>query len=638
MRIVSRRAYKYGLIDTIEDRSIPAGAASRSLGWLTLGDRIELMRGRLRLGSENSGVGRISGLGIGKLPTGEEVLFKTYGKKAKYYDNDAEDWVEIDTDVLGSAVVNSSNPYGEDITISPYTNLAGSHVFFNSPNIDKILKILVANPGSYKDNFDSSRNFKGYMRALGNRTLLWRRGGATKDETGLYGSKLDKDEVSDYTQVTGEAVGAAGSTNYTGTLAQLSGKRTAFGVAFTDGVETFADNKDGTLTGSAGGSGTINYSSGVFSIDFAAAAAGPVTTSYYYEDATDGGVLDYRKATPRVAGEGFVIRQDDAGGVFQWPALYNSVIYCLHVLKTWAFTLSVDDETATNTLYRDRVGIPNFRARIETGKGIYYVDDTDENQPRLRLLTIDSNLSQVVPVAISNNVDLTGYRFDKSAGIEFGDYILFSCRTASSEVNNRVVAYNKLWESIDILPYYASCFDIKDGVLVAGDSLSNNVYELFSGLDDDGSIVENVWEGMNDNIEQEGLKKVPYLPLEGNIGPNQGIRVYVSLDNAPFVEVGEGAATDDWPDGEPAIVGSGAYVDRGQRVLVGSQTIGRGEVGGGSDIEAYHYERRIPLGQGRFEVAKVRYEAVGIGYASVSRQDWMDVRHKSNKLPQKYTV
>lgn len=41
----------------------------------------------------------------------------------------------------------------------------------------------------------------------------------------------------------------------------------------TDGVESFSDNEDGTLTGDAGGSGTINYNTGTVSLTFNAAPA-----------------------------------------------------------------------------------------------------------------------------------------------------------------------------------------------------------------------------------------------------------------------------------------------------------------------------------------------------------------------------
>lgn len=641
----TRKNFKYGLIDTIEDVSIPPEAASRTLGWLTLGDRIELVRGRHLLGTEIPGVGRVSGLQVGYTPDGTQVLFKTFGKKAFYYDSVSADFIEIGLDLLGAGAVTAADPYGEDISSTSYNSLAGAQVWLSSPN-SSLFKIMVANPGSAKDQYDASKNFKGYIKAKGGRMLLWNRGktgaGSVEDKTGLYGSYIDKDEVSDYTNVAGEAIGAGGSTNYSGTLFAITGKRTSFAVSMTDGTEVFTDDKNGRLIGSLGGTGTINYTTGAYSIAFATVAAGPVTAGYYWEDSTANGLADFTKDVPRTAGQGFVLRQDDGGGSLMNVLAYNAAYYCLHSLKTWLFTLSADDLTANNNIYREKVGTPNFRAPIETGKGVYYIDDTDEAQPRVRLLTLDSNLAQVVPVPISNNIDLGDYRFDRSAGVEYGDYLLFACRTFNSEVNNRILALHKIWGSWDILPYYASCFAIVNGVLICGDSLSNNSYELFSGVDDDESTIENYFEGAADGLELDGMKKGKRVVLEGNIGPNQAYRAYVAIDNSAFVEVGAGPVSDMFPEGEPAIYGQGSYVDRGQRVSVGPQTLGRGEIGGGSSfkdgIEAYHYKREFKIDQERFERIKLKFVAVGLGYASVSLAEWRDIRRKNLKIPNRYRV
>lgn len=638
MKNLVNQNYKYGLIDTIEAQSIPRGAASRSLGWLTQGDKIELTRGRHLLGTEVTGVGRISGLGIGYKSDGTQVLFRTYGKKLFVYNDTTDDWTEIGSDILTSAVVTTANPYGEDISFAPYTSLAGSQMWLCSPNAP-LLKIMVANPTTATDNYDSSKNFKGYIKIKNNSMFLWNRGGVTKDTTGLYRSYLDKDDLGDYTLTSAEALGIAGSLSYSGNLSTITGKRTAFGVLITDGVEIFSDNKNGLLVGSLGGTGTINYATGAYSVTFNSVAAGPVTATYYYEDATSTGIADFTKSGTRTAGQGFIIRQDDAGGSLMNVNVYNLGYYCMHKLKTWLLTLSVDDLTATNLIYREKVGIPNHRASVETGQGIFYVDDTDENQPRVRVLSIGVNGVEVIPVPISNNLDLADYRFDTAAGIEWGDFILFACRTKTSSINNRIIIYNKLWKSWDVIPYYASCFAIKDGVLLVGDSLSNNVYEIFSGVDDDDSTIDNYWEGNQDICDIQGLKKSKQFLLEGAIGPDQGIRVYASIDNSSYVEIGTGAVSVTWPDGEPAIYGGASYVDRSQRVDVGSQTLGRGVIAGGSDgLEAYHYQRKFNFNQDRFELVKLKYVAVGIGYASVSQQAFWDLRHMSNKVPQKYTV
>lgn len=646
MKILSRNDFKYGQIDAIEDFSIPPGSVSKGLGWLTLGDKMELVRGRHLLGTEIVGVGRVSGIRVGVKSDGTEILFKTYGLKVLYYSETTSDWVEIGTNTLAGAVT-TADPYGEDISMEPYTSLSGAQIWLNSAN-SSLFKIMLANPGTAIDQYDSTKNFKGRIKIKNGAMFLWGRGpsgtGKVRDLTGLYRSKIDRDEVSDYTAVTAEAIGSSGSQTYAGNLSTVSGKKTCFGVTITTaGGESFNDDKDGNLLGSLGGTGTINYATGAYSVTFAGVTGGAVTADYYTEDATVSGIADFTKSGTRAAGEGFIIRQDDAGGIFQGLFSYNSIHYCLHTLKTWALSLSDDDLTATNKTYREKVGIPNHRAAVETGEGIYYIDDVDQNNPRLRLLTLaDAAATEVTPISISNNLDLTGYLFDDAETREVGDYVLFFCRTTDSTINNRIVAFNRIWRSLDILPYYGSCSAVYNGVLVIGDSLSNNAYEIFSGLDDDDSTIENYLEFGSEDMGIPGMKKTKKFVLEGDIGPDQSYRVYVSIDKSAFVEIGLGDTSDTFPTGEPAIYGGGAYVDRAQRVDVGSPTLGRREVGGGSEldngVEAYHYKREFYLNQDRYERAKIRIVAQGIGYASLSLYQWKDIRHKSNKTPLKYRV
>lgn len=60
-------------------------------------------------------------------------------------------------------------------------------------------------------------------------------------------------------------------------------------VSFTDGAENFTDNGDGTLTGDGGGSGTISYSTGQFSLTFSLApAAGTMITAGYKRQSESG--------------------------------------------------------------------------------------------------------------------------------------------------------------------------------------------------------------------------------------------------------------------------------------------------------------------------------------------------------------
>lgn len=626
--------FKHGVINSLEARSIPRGSASASLNWQTKGDKIELRRGFRFLGdsSKQSGSGKCTGLRKVTDAGGTEHLFYTFLAKLKYFDRSTEEWVETGSDLLGA------DASGEDISMEEYVTNAGNQLWVNSPNCAGLFKIMTANRGSAVDQYNAAKNFKGHINIDTNAMFLWAR---IADKTGIYRSYIDEQN---YTSVSSESIGTGdgGTTAFSGTLAfKGSGaRRTCFAIVIQDSVEIFTDDNNGTLTGDQGGTGTINYATGAWAVTFNTAPTNtdPIVADYQWEDSNDGGIADFTKSATRVAGEGAIFRQDEGGGDAQSVLSYNNVYYCMHLRKTWALTLAIDDTPAgtSNLPYRQNVGIPNHRAAVETGQGIYYIDDSTGNETKCRLLTYDTGgAQQVIPVPVSNNLDLNDYRFDQAAGAEFGDLVLFACRLSSSEKNNRVLVYDKVWKSWDILDYAVSVFEEYDGVLMGGDSLTDNVTELFSGHDDDEADIANYWEGNLDDLGIEGLKKTKRLLLQGEIGKEQKIKVSLSLDGGPFVEVGN--STDENGDPVYAIEGGGGYVDYGQTVNVGSLTLGRGEIGGGgSGVEAYNYEREFKLALDKFDKAKIRFECVGLGYASVSTLGYRDIRFKGNKVARKY--
>lgn len=77
----------------------------------------------------------------------------------------------------------------------------------------------------------------------------------------------------------GEAIGPLGSQTYTGLLAHKNIVPGTLAVLEAAG-ESFSDNGDGTLTGDAGGTGTIDYDTGAYSVTFFAVTAGAVTANY----------------------------------------------------------------------------------------------------------------------------------------------------------------------------------------------------------------------------------------------------------------------------------------------------------------------------------------------------------------------
>lgn len=607
--------FPYGIIDTVEDQAIPNGAASDSLNWLTMGDRIELRRGLDLMGTDIAGSTAVTGLHVTTKADGTQIPFRKRGRKLEYYTLSSDTWTEVGSDIFPTAASS------DEASFADYASLAGSQMFICSPNAGPF-KIMTANPGSYTDLTDNTKNFQGRIRIQQNRMWLW---GRTKDKTGIYGSYID---AAAYTTVAGEA-----TTSLSGTLAFKGGgaTRTCFAVTITlTGTgEVYTDDYNGVLTGSLGGTGTINYTSGAFTLS----NAGVGTAGYQWENSNNTGITDFTKSATRTAGQGFVFRQDDGGGDAQFIASYADIEFCLHKNKTWQLILTSTDTNATNLIYRDNVGIPNWRAAKASGSGIYYIDDTDLADPQFRILTLNQTSGEVIPQSVSKRkaksgaawgLDLSGYLFDKGVTWEWGEYILFACRTSGSTANDTVITFNKLTQSLDKHDLKANCFATYNGALLVGDSISSNVYTAFSGFDDDGSVIANSWEGSLSTLDIEELKKCKKLVVQGLIGAEQMLEVYASVDNGDFTLV-------------DTLSGDGTYVDRGQAISVGSLTLGRFEIGGGGEgVTAFNYEKALRLNLDKFYQVKLKYEATGIGYVSVNKYRFYDIRLKGAKIVSKY--
>jgi len=391
--------------------------------------------------------------------------------------------------------------------------------------------------------------------------------------------------------------------------------------------ELFIDDRSGGLTGSLGGTGTINYATGAFSITFSTAPVntGEVVADYYTEDATDQGVFDFNQGDGTSIADSLSFRQDDAGFT-QGLGVIGATIYCLHTIATYALRL-VSSSEMTNLPYRRKVGIPYFRAYCETGEGIYYVDVTDPKNPTVRILETSVYSSEVIPRSISDLLDLSSYEFDKAVLFEWGEYIALACRTQDETQNNRLFLFNRIWKSWELHSFRISDMDSYYGALIAGDSASSNMYKLFTGVADEDAVIENYITFSNDDLDKEGVKDVRRMMVAGLIAEDQELELSYSIDNAPFVVI-------------RSIFGTGGYVDLSQRKVIGSTTLGQEQIGGGQSAEdaifASPYEFEFLVGTDRFERIRFRAEAKNIGYVSISEYGYVDARDKGVRRPVKY--
>jgi hypothetical protein len=391
-------------------------------------------------------------------------------------------------------------------------------------------------------------------------------------------------------------------------------------------AERFTDDNNGTLTGNLGGTGTINYATGAISLTFSTApiSGQPVVAEYQHENSTASGVADFTYSTPRQAAQGDLFRQDDGGDAIQNVEVFDGRYYSLKERSVYELDLTADDTNATNKVFRKGIGMPYFRASVSTGQGIVFMDTADPDYPKLTRLERNLTGDGVLPIELAPQFDFSDYEWDKCAMGAWGDYIVFSGRTPDSTTNNRLFLYSLRWKSIDVCPYSAATFAKDAGLLYIGDSITDNVYNVFSGFDDDGYEVENEWTSGADLLDSEEYKKVKRLTLEGDISREQSVEVYISLDNDSFTLLG-------------TIDGTGSYVETSNPHTIGSVMNGVDEVGGGGDgIDVYSYFTELKINTGKFYRRRLKFKATGIGYASVSMIKDKDIYQYGDKIPKKY--
>lgn len=613
-------------------QQIPRGASQSSLNFITRRTWVETRPGYHPIGTEVGASGKVLGIFTAHKWDGTELLYRaTMLGKLEYWDG--TNWDEVGG--AGANILAAAAAAGENVYMDEYLSPAGAQMWFSSPSLPGLYKILTANPASYLNHYNSTHNYKGRLRIIQNSMWMWHyaTGLSEAAKASVQRSYIDSEN---YVTVTAESetVSTVGVT-VTGTL--LNNGHTpatsfAIQISYTDGAysESFVDDYLGKLFGSNGGTGTVNYTTGAFVLTPNQAPASPVVTAtYQYEDSTNGGIADFSKSGTRLAGQGVTWNQNNGGDILS-VLPYNGSEYVLHQRNAWVITISNDDTNAQNVIFRNNISLSSEHGAISTSDGIYYIDTTISTRPYVALLEYNAFAAQVLPTDLSSDIlDLSPYVFDQCVAYEWSDFIVFECRTQTSTQNNRMLVYNKKLSTskmriFDVLDYYGNCFTTYAGQLIAGDSLSNDVFKLFDGFDDDNSIPSCSWTGNIDDHGIEGLKQTKKLWIEGYIATNQTVGVYVQLDSGNPTLVG-------------TISGKGTYVDTGLSVTIGSLQVGVYPVGGPSNQPvAFHYLMQITINSARYKYFTISFSPAGIGYFSFQMYANYDIRINVDKLPIKY--
>jgi hypothetical protein len=604
--------FKSGIHNLLGSEKIPKDAAKASVNFVTKDGKVVLVGGRIALGDEGA-VGSCTGLHAGYKTDGSVVIYAKFGTTIKYYDGSA--WQDCITGLTADA----------EYTFANYSSLAGAFTYVNG--VDGYWKIVNANPASPIDIYRATRNFKGKIIIDTGRTILWDR---AEDKTGLYGSHIDPQDSNVYTTVSSEAIGSSGSTNYTGTLAFKAGgsRRSCFGITFSAtvsaGTELFTDNYDGTVTSNFGGTGTVNYATGAYDIDFSDTTTGAVTSDYQWEDSTDGGVADFSKSGTRLAGEGFQFPQDEGGDPILNVLLgQDGAYYSLKEKSAYFLSIDSDDLGATNVVYRKEMGLPFFRAAYSTNRGIFFINTSNPTKPEMTILQRNKVSGNVEPVILFPQFKFSDYVYDQCGFGAYDRWILVFCKTKGAVNNDTILMCDLQGKTVDVVRYTGKMSVQDSEKLYVGDSVTQSVYSTFDGFDDLGLAVEATWDSKDDNLGTENLKKVRRLQIKGLIDPDQAVEVYMNIDKSGFDLVG-------------TLRGDGDYVDYNQAQVIGASMIGTEEIGGGDGTSVFPYFIQLRLRTGKFRTIGIRLKPIGIGYFDFDMRKFWDILPFENRIPKQY--
>lgn len=601
------KIFNSGVHNILDDTLIPIDAAKDSSNWVTKDGRIKLAGGRVAVGAEGLS-GMITGEIFGYKIDATKVHWRKSGAYIQYFDEDTDAWV---TTIAGLSVE-------EDYAFSNYSSLAGSFTF--AFGADGIFKMNNATPGSYIAMYDSAKNFKGRAFINKGRSILWNR---EEDKTGLYGSWIDAQNSTVYTTVSGEATTSLG-----GTLAFKAGnpKANCFGVVITlTGTgEVYTDDYLGVLTGSLGGTGTINYITGAYTLS----NAGVGTAAYQWEDSNVKGVTDFSHATPRVAGEGFQFPQDIGG-----DAILNVLIgqdnayYSIKEQSTYRLYIA-DDDTAggtTNEVFYTDMGIQSWRGCVSTQAGIVFINTANPEKPEFTLLKKSEIGGNVLPNVLFPQFKFSNYLWDDATIDTYDRFVVIACKSLESTFNNVILLAEISAKKIDITYYPARTFAKSgDGTLCCGSSISLSVYKIYNGYDDLGLIIDNFWTGKGELFKSNSLKKHRKLRFKGLIDPNQSYGVYVDYDDSSEQLVG-------------TVLGSGSYVDYSSPQAIGSNPIGEAQIGGDDSTNVYPYFVEIRIKKPpKFRKRNITFRALGFGYVDIDYQNDWGLIYYEDKIPARF--
>ncbi len=600
---------------------IPRDAAQDELNWITQNGQIELSRGRIIRGGEG-GPEVVQRQHIAYKIDGTVIEFRLLTNKIQYLNGST--WTDVVIrDSLGATTTTTR---GGDYTFSNVSNIYVNYILVSGPKGRYI--IMNYNPALALDYTLSGGTILGYQMVDKARGFMW---GVEKDPTGFYGSRIENQVANpsyvDSTYILG--LGDGVQTVFTGTIPGIPTfitPATFVRVRVTPSATNLAsDNLNGLIVGPTV-NGTVDYETGAISVTFttAPAAATNIQVIYRTYDFANRGVFDFTSTTPtRIAGEGFILRQDEGGDPIKNILLgLDGAYYSFKAYSVFKVDISADDLTLANNIFRKDLGLFSQNGVISTGDGIVFMDSSNPTEPRLRILERNPLGDNTLVRELMPQFKFEKFYYDKCFMIAWNKFIVIGCKSVSSlAYNDRLLLVDFLAKTVDITAFDTNCFAKNAGELYAGSPYSATTYSMFTGFAVNDLPLNNFWTSKNEKYGTEYLKKYRRQRIQGEISRNQNLEVYLASDEGSDQLIG-------------TIRGDGSYVSYTPSGTAGYSMIGSTTVGGNpNDLSIFTYYAELKIKTNKFRKRYLKFKAIGIGFISVNFLNDFDIYVFENRMP-----
>ena len=201
--------------------------------------------------------------------------------------------------------------------------------------------------------------------------------------------------------------------------------------------------------------------------------------SIYFSKQLD--ASDFTFSATRTTGQGGIAAIPSGGGSITDVSNFEDtfIVFKKYYIEQDKFSTTDTADLLSQTPLKQQFGSVNH---VVKGRDDIYFVTADNQITSLGRVKLADTVPQTVNVGLIVKRLIDMFDFSSVVGHEFAQRILFACKDSSSAAkNNQIIVYNKQNKAFEGIWYLnASQFDLYQGKLYAADSITPNVYQLFT--------------------------------------------------------------------------------------------------------------------------------------------------------------